>query len=221
MTTTKPEPETIPPSDERAARKVTVTGWLSRDGRFYGDDERMARWAGSTHAVCETCGTTTTKSWTKCEACREKADIERFNAMPELPWDGEAMLYSDRFDAFYREPGDALEALDTYEPDEDSSGGRETLADARLIICRPQYAQIDSEIFHDILPGDEADPPQELLDAIDAFNEKMKDVVISWEPGKFRLKLDAEGKVVMAPLTSDSIHEINNRPLAIVACGSE
>lgn len=196
MTTTKPEPETILPSDERAARKVTVTGWLSRDGRFYGDDERLARWAGSTHAVCEACGTTTTKSWTKCEACREKADIERFSAMPEAPWDGKAMLYSDRFDAFYSEPSDALEALDTHEPDEDSEGGGETLADARLVICRPQYARISVDNFEDVLPRDEADPPQELFDAINAFNKAMENVVLSWEPGRFRIKLDAEGKVV-------------------------
>lgn len=190
----KNETDKIFPDSPEAAKLVTVTGWLSRDGRFYGDDERLARWDGSTHCKCQHCGTVTEKRWTACEACRSKAALERFLAMPEMEWDGKAMLYSYRFDAYYIDPSDALEALDTYEPDDDSEGGGETLADARLVICRPHYAQIDIEIFHDILPGDEADPPQELLDAIDVFNKTMKDVVISWEPGTFRLKSEAKPK---------------------------
>ena len=32
-----------------AASIKTVTGWVSRTGRFCGDDERMARFDGSTH----------------------------------------------------------------------------------------------------------------------------------------------------------------------------
>lgn len=187
-----PQSDKILPDSPEAARLVTVTGWLSRDGRFYGDDERLARWAGSTHCKCRHCGTVTKKIYTACEACRSKAELERFLAMPEAEWDGKSMVYSYRFDAYYSDPDEALESLDTHDPDDDSGGGGETLADARLVICRPQYARIDSEIFSDILPGEEADPPQELLDAIDAFNKTMKDVVISWDPGTFRLKTEAK-----------------------------
>ncbi|MEQ1969482.1 ead/Ea22-like family protein, partial [Xenorhabdus nematophila] len=39
-------------SPEAAQIKI-VTGWVSRDGRFWGDDERMARYCGATHRQCE------------------------------------------------------------------------------------------------------------------------------------------------------------------------
>ena len=49
MTATKQQEEVVMIDDPRAATLVTVTGWRSRDGRFYGDNEHSARWAGCTH----------------------------------------------------------------------------------------------------------------------------------------------------------------------------
>ena len=34
--------------DAEAATLKTVTGWVSRDGLFFGSDERTARWSGAT-----------------------------------------------------------------------------------------------------------------------------------------------------------------------------
>jgi len=54
-------------SDE-AAQLVTVTGWRSRTGRFYGSDEHLARWDGCTHQICE-CGAEMPRGFTKCNTC--------------------------------------------------------------------------------------------------------------------------------------------------------
>jgi len=39
-------------SDE-AASIQTVTGWVDRQGRFWGSDEHQARWSGATHRKCK------------------------------------------------------------------------------------------------------------------------------------------------------------------------
>ena len=64
-----------------AAQQVTVTGWQSRDGRFYGNDEHLARWAGCTHLICA-CGAEMEKGYNICKTCRRKADAEQYEAMP-------------------------------------------------------------------------------------------------------------------------------------------
>lgn len=154
-----------------AAQRVTVTGWVSRNGRFYGEDERLARYDGCTHRACEKCGQPSEKSWLVCKPCRDKQDLERFNAMPEREWDGKAMLYSDVEDRFYPSP-------------EDIEGDKSEL---RLLLCKPQFASISLDHFCDILPED--GDCAELEAAIETFNETVKDVVISWMPTEVRLKL--------------------------------
>lgn len=60
-----------------AAQLVTITGWVSRTGIFYGNDERIARYAGCTHRPCETedCGKPTEKTYIYCDDCRHKRDV--------------------------------------------------------------------------------------------------------------------------------------------------
>lgn len=87
--------EVILPSDERAARHVTITGWVARDGRFWGEDERMARYCGSTHSVCEDCGATCGKSYLVCDPCRNKRDLARYQALPLVPWNGKMFTTLD------------------------------------------------------------------------------------------------------------------------------
>lgn len=170
----------IMPDSPEAAKLVTVTGWQSRSGRFYGSDERMARWDGATHVACRICGGLVSKSWTACEACREKMDRDRYFAMPEAEWDGKAMVYSDAKDRFYSSPDDAFDCLEEGETEES----------LRLVICEPAYArELDSEFFGDDLPG-EVELPVEVEIAIDAFNAAVRGVVISWTPGNRRLKAE-------------------------------
>lgn len=172
----KTDKPVIPFDSDEAAKLATVTGWVSREGRFYGEDERSARYGGCTHWPCDTCGALTEKGWLICDACRDKKEVERFLAMPRAPWDGFVMLYSHAQDRYFNEPGDI-----------DLEEGQE-LDDLRIVLCKPNYPrQIDPDYFSDDLPedGDYDDLPAELFKAIDAFNEVMRACKpLSWSPDK-------------------------------------
>lgn len=159
-------------SDE-AAKLVTVTGWVSRHGQFFGDDERTARWAGCTHEVCAGCGAVIERGW--CRSCREKKDLEKWLAAERVPWDGTTPLYSDSCDKYFFD-GD----FEEYAEDEGL-----TVDDLRLYICTPQYGRpIDSQYFESELPED-GDVPDVIQEAMDALNDAIREAgPLSWYPGK-------------------------------------
>jgi len=130
-------------SDE-AAQLVTVTGWRSRTGRFYGSDEHLARWDGCTHQICE-CGAEMPRGFTKCNTCIEKDRLAKYEAMPFQEWDGATPLtLFDDDDYFFDQ-----EEVEQYCEDNDLQ-----LSDLRLVICVPQFAEeLDpNEYLADILP---------------------------------------------------------------------
>ena len=161
------EKEMVLNTSPEAASIQTVTGWVSRDGRFWGDDERMARYDGCTHVACNKCGEPVEKGWLACRKCRDQADTDRYNAMPRKPWDGN-MVYSQARDRYYQDPGDAEDELEE----------GETLADLQLVLCEPNYGRkLDPDHFCDELPDDdEGELPDILYDAIDAFNAAVEKV---------------------------------------------
>ena len=68
-------------SDEAARHVENISGWVSRHGRFYGRDERAARWDGCTHVRCADCETIIPKSGLiVCGTCAEKRDVGRYEA---------------------------------------------------------------------------------------------------------------------------------------------
>ena len=173
-------------SPEAAQYRTDLKGWVSRDGFYFGDGpqgERTARYSGCTHVPCDRCGAPTPRGYTQCRDCRELTYIAKYEAMPRAEWDGEAMLYSEARDQYYSTPDDAAEDL------EDD----QTLADLRLVICEPNYVrQIESDYCCDELPED-GDVPDEVMDAIEAFNAAVAGIVLSWSPGKTALALPDEG----------------------------
>jgi hypothetical protein len=48
-----PEEKVVMYESSEAASIQTVTGWVGADGRFWGNDEHMARYCGATHRHCE------------------------------------------------------------------------------------------------------------------------------------------------------------------------
>lgn len=91
-------------------------------------------------------------------------------------------MYSDTKDHFYESLEYAVEDLEK----------GETLNDLLLLICEPQYAEIEEENFTDILPEDD-ETPEWLEDAIDVFNETARsNGPLSWWPGKFALEFTEE-----------------------------
>lgn len=175
------EPEKIVPYDSSEAASIqTVTGWVSRSGRFWGNDEHMARYDGCTHRKCDACETLIpVRGYTICDQCREAKEIEKWQAMPRQEWDGKSLLYSQAADAFFQDADDLSNHCEENEC---------TPQSLRLVICDPQYArQIDAEDhYSDELPED-GDLPPELEEAFERLNEVIRScrTPLSWIPGKF------------------------------------
>lgn len=165
-----------------SAVKVRVTAYRAKDGTTWLREED-ARYQSCTHRKCSGCDALVSKSWAICDACRDRKRVEEYAAMPRAKWDGEAMLYSQPRDRYFSDPSEARDCL----------RDGETLADLRLVICTPNYARtLDEDDFADELPEDNA-APDELTDAIDAFNTTMKEAPpLSWSPSDHALDVDAD-----------------------------
>lgn len=164
-------------SDDSAAKKQTVTGWVSRTGFFFGDNEDMARYRGCTHKTCD-CGSPMEKSWTKCEACRNKLDHQRFMNYPFKEWDRIEPICEYHGDKYFFNEDD----IEQYLEDNDMP-----LEDLLLVICEPNHARrIDSSYWEDELPED-GEIPKELQAKLDELNELIKTLPpLSWSPSKVR-----------------------------------
>ena len=184
----KEAPVILDSSDE-AATFVTVSGWCSRLGHFYGDGphaEQAARYEGCTHVLCD-CGATVPRGYTKCSDCRSAVELAKYQAMPKKAWDGVGMLYSDFADRYFN---DWSEVEDYCEEAEDL-----TPKDLCLIICEPQYAsEVDGdEIYRDDIPEDLTldDVAKDLAALFDELNGYIREYkpLLSWGPGKFAVDL--------------------------------
>ena len=166
----------ILPDSLEAATYQTVSGWVSRRGFFYGADERLARYDGSTHRPCTECGELIEKQG-RCRPCATKKQIAKYLEMPRKKWDGVGMLYSDSEDRFFS----GMDDVEDYCASEEVSP--ESL---RLIICVPVYArEIDpNEHYESDLP-DEGELPADLQKAFDELNKFIREgkVILSWQPG--------------------------------------
>ena len=169
----------ILPDSPEAAHQQTVTLWVSRHGHAY-NDERIARFDGSTHSKCE-CGNICDKNYTKCKDCISKQDREKYKAMPFKEWDGETPLCLFNSDTYFWGEDDIENYCEENECNADS---------LELVICNPNLPrELDSEFFCDELPDDgDGDLPKELQKAIDDFNAAVKAYgkPLSWIEGKYR-----------------------------------
>ena len=163
-------------SEEAAQYKTNLSGWVSRGGRYWGNDERAARYDGCTHRPCEDCGGPAEKGWLVCPKCRENRDISRYKAMPREEWDEVGMLYSDAYSEFYS----SWEEIEEFCVDEGIG-----IDKMRLIICEPQYLPLLNNDYGCDSLAEDAELPSAILHAIDEFNKVVRGVgVVSWVPGK-------------------------------------
>lgn len=179
----------ILPEDDAAASLQTVKGWVDRHGRFWGTDERMARYSGSTHNKCSGCGNAV-EHRTYCGPCARAKEISKYDAMERKPWDGDAMLYSVATEQYFNDLDEVAEHCE---------GEGTSPKNLLLVICDPTYAkEIDSDDhFSDDLPED-GELPAELQEAFKVLNKAIRDckTPLSWYPSKVALEIDAEGEVV-------------------------
>lgn len=106
----------------------TITGWVSRKGHFFGDDEQSpTRYDGSTHLKCPTCGKIINKH-EYCYECHTKAEIEKYQKMKRKKWNEIDGIYSyTRTKWFW-----SYEELDDYIMDNNT-----TVDDLLLILKTP------------------------------------------------------------------------------------
>lgn len=166
-------------SDEAASIK-TVTGWVARDGRFWGNDEHMARWCGATHRKCKNKPDEHPIHVINgyCEECRRESRQEKFAQMERAVWAGEPLVLFDDDTYFFD-----IESLADYCWDNSILP-----CELQLLICEPNYPPEFDIVQHceEIIPegGDHNDLPQAILDAADALNKAIKESApVSWSGG--------------------------------------
>jgi hypothetical protein len=176
-------------SDE-AASVQTVTGWVSRDGLFFGKDERAARYAGSTHRKCDKCGTVIDKN-SYCRDCHAKGEIAKYDKMERRGWNGSDALYSQAVDQYFF----SADELDQYCKDEET-----VPENLRLIICVPATAGVVNprDIYESDLAED-GEIPLEVQDAFDELNARLTEnkTILSWFPGKYAALLTQNNHVTL------------------------
>lgn len=181
MTTTN----TIMYDSPEAASIQTVTGWVSRTGHFWGNDEHMARYDGSTHRVCKENpdhGVHATNNY--CEKCHDERIEAKWAAMPRREYDGSPVVVFDSDTYFFDE-----DSLIDWLRDNDIKP-----ADARLVFCKPNYPrQIDPyDHFTDDLPED-GEVSATLAEAFDALNKVIAaEPPMSWIQGDVAVALPAD-----------------------------
>lgn len=173
-------------TDDAAAKRTTVHGWVSRDGLFYGENERTARWAGCTHVACQDCGQPTPKHYIKCANCRLKGDIAKHAARERKPYES-GMLYSDALQRFFADDHELLDYIADEEQDDHES--------LRVVLCSPVYPRyVDYDNWSDDLPEDATldDVAPDLTAAVSAVNAAIDQMrkdgkAIAWQPSQSAL----------------------------------
>lgn len=185
----KPKPMILDSSDEAARLVDGLKGWVSRTGRFYGDDERLARWDGCTHVTCDRCGAAVEKSHFRCGPCGNKDRAERWAKLPLVEWDGETPFCLDDSDHYFFDADSFYDWLFDQNEDGDEDDQRIRAEDVRLVLCDPvHYRPIDADYWYDDMPED-GDLPDDIAAALDALNAVIrahKDPA-AWFPGKQRI----------------------------------
>lgn len=144
-------PEVIPFESDQAASIKTFSGWVDREGQYFGNNERGARYSGCTHIRCADCGTLVEKEQgICCHACAGKRRKKAHAKLPREVWNGADMLYSQEFDVCFHSKSDIEDFIDGY-----SSEFALKLEDLCLVICTPNYADQFDLDFHleDVLFG--------------------------------------------------------------------
>ncbi len=167
----------LPTDPEAATYRTDIKGWVSRDGFYFGEDERTARYAGATHRICDSCGKPIPKS-SYCRECYDKKQIDKYNQMPKEEWNGKDGLYSQAFDKYLWDLDDVDNLCEENGCDYSS---------LRLIICNPVYTrEIDPmDFYQDDLPED-GEIPDDIQAAFDELNERIREAksILCWIPGK-------------------------------------
>jgi hypothetical protein len=153
-------------SPEAATYRTNISGWVSRHGLYFGEDERSARYDGCTHRPCEECGVPVPRAgFTHCQQCRQRRDEKNFLALPSEPYTGQVVCNDDGEEFFFDEDQIREYADDREIPYEN----------LRLRKCEPRYAdEVDPlDIYEDLLPED-GELPDHVIEAFAVLNNTLR-----------------------------------------------
>jgi len=172
-----------------AARPTTVSGWVSRNNRFYGDDERTARYDGCTHRKCEECSEVVPKHRVLCSACAVAKRTARYLTFPIVEWtEGFAGIFDG--DEYFADEEEAYDYCEEHGIDPPT---------LQLVATEPVYAtEVEAlDYYADDIPED-GELPEELTVAFETLNEAIKacKVPLCWQPVNKRISLPATRKAV-------------------------
>jgi RNA polymerase subunit RPABC4/transcription elongation factor Spt4 len=167
---------------EDAAEEATVTGWVCKTcRRFWGTDERMARWCCANSIACKKCDGRIDDSYTVCRSCRDAEKHARWGKYQAVDWDGVTPLCVYDSDKFLFSADDLASWLD--------DRGEIPLDDVRLVLCqRVEYREFEvSDFISDSLP-DNYDYELDDQKINDAVNDWIRDnAPASWTPSNVRV----------------------------------
>jgi ribosomal protein L40E len=170
----QPELVVLPNSPD-AASLQTVSGWVSRSGHFFGANERLARYDGSTHSICTGCGAKAPKSYTLCDTCRDAEETARWNKREIVEWDGTTPFCLDDGSKYFFDIDDFFDWFDDGSFDDGFKP-----EDVRLLLCVPVFfKQVDTEYWNDAFSDDDLESdhnplPAEIAKALVEFNKVIK-----------------------------------------------
>lgn len=175
--------------DDVVLERKTVTG-IVLDGRFYGDEEHIARWQKCTHISCEKCGKHTEKHYRICLDCREESAVEKWKNAEKRPVSKEDQCYySDSLGEYFSGIEDIEEHEHGVNPEE-----------LRLYHCeRSSAPEIDlTGVYEDLIPdGLDIDDmiTEEIADAAERLNRLMSEhPVNSFFPTKIAVTFEPNNK---------------------------
>lgn len=164
-------------SDQAATYRTDVKGWVASDGRYYGEDERTARYAGCTVRPCASCDNEVDKSRVYCRSCEARRDMDKFAGFPVEVWDGKTPLCLFNSETYFF-GDDVLDYLADIDPSEE----------VRICKCKPNHlGLISDDNWCDDLPED-GELPDAVFLAMQALNDAIKEAgPVSWYEDKIAI----------------------------------
>ena len=179
----------FPESTESAKFVENISGWVDRNGLFFGKEEGAARYSGATHIRCTGCGNVISKN-SYCNVCAERKDAEQYMNAPRQEWDGKTPLYSETRDEWYFNKDDLADDAYCFAEENgyliDGNFDHVFVFDKMMLYLGTptKLSNVDQDYWCDDLAEDQ-DLPGEILDALDALNEEIDKInnstPVSWE----------------------------------------
>jgi hypothetical protein len=169
-------------NEEAAEYRTNIEGWACKTCHFfYGKDgERAARYCCEKDHACgaDGCAGRAEKPYIYCPSCNRTRDLQKWQALPEVDWDGETPLCLDDDDTYFFSADD----LDEYLADKGVK-----LEDIRLVICEkesPPCFEMDEFLCDHLADNMDCPDAADIEKAVEDWIKK--NVPDVWFPAKMR-----------------------------------